>query len=113
MQRKYWVWLAIGFVAVAGTLGGYTAAIASSNGDATTGPDAEAAAAAALALVGGGTVLEVEHADDPGATWEVEVRNNEGVELEVLLDNGLNQIDIVPGDDGNESGDDDSGNDND
>ena len=113
MKRKYLVLLAIGFVAVAGTFGGYTAVNASSDAEAATGPEAEAAAAAALALVGGGTILEVEHADDPGATWEVEIRNNSGVGLEVLLDSDLNEIGIAPDDGGNETADSDSGNDKD
>ncbi|NGZ99857.1 hypothetical protein G5V59_04950 [Nocardioides sp. W3-2-3] len=50
--------------------------------------DAERAAAgrAALAAVGGGTVLDVDPSDDPGAAYEAEVRDARGVEWDLDLD---------------------------
>ncbi|MBS4754007.1 PepSY domain-containing protein [Nocardioides sp. zg-ZUI104] len=41
---------------------------------------------AALAAVGGGTVLDVEAGDDPGVAYDVEVRDAEGAEWDVDLD---------------------------
>ncbi len=50
--------------------------------------DAERASAeqAALAAVGGGTVLDVDPSDDPGVAYEAEVRDAAGVEWDVDLD---------------------------
>lgn len=50
--------------------------------------DAERASAeqAALAAVGGGTVLDVDPSDDPGVAYEAEVRDTAGVEWDVDLD---------------------------
>ena len=49
-------------------------------------PDHQEAADAALRATEGGTVLEVEKGDDPGAAYEVEVREAGGHVVEVLLD---------------------------
>lgn len=50
--------------------------------------DAERADAekAALAAVGGGTVLQVEASDDPGEAYEAEVRDRDGAEWDIVLD---------------------------
>ncbi|MDQ6526802.1 hypothetical protein RB608_24480 [Nocardioides sp. LHD-245] len=50
--------------------------------------DAERASAeqAALAAVGGGTVLDVDPSDDPGVAYEAEVRDTAGAEWDVDLD---------------------------
>lgn len=45
-----------------------------------------AAEKAALAAVGGGTVVDVDPSDDPGVAYEVEVRDRSGVEWDVDLD---------------------------
>lgn len=50
-----------------------------------TGADREQAMAAALEAVGGGTVLEVESGDG-GAAYGVEIRADDGSEVEVQLD---------------------------
>jgi hypothetical protein len=51
-----------------------------------TGPDADKAASAALEAAGGGSVLEVERQDDDGAGfYEVEVRREDGSEVEIHL----------------------------
>ena len=56
-----------------------------------SGSPAQQAADAALRATGGGTVLEAEQGDDPGSTYEVEVRKNGGV-IEVMLDSNFNVI---------------------
>jgi hypothetical protein len=51
-----------------------------------TGPDADKAAAAALKAAGGGSVLEIERQDGDGAGfYEVEVRREDGSEVEIHL----------------------------
>jgi uncharacterized membrane protein YkoI len=50
-----------------------------------TGTDRERAEAAALEAVGGGTVTEVEVGDD-GAAYGVEIRRDDGSQVEVMLD---------------------------
>jgi len=64
--------------------------------------------AAALAAVGGGTVIEVDRGDSPGdAAWKVEIRLANGDEAEVRLDANLNVIRVDLDNDDN-SGSDDS-----
>lgn len=109
MRKRYLIGLIVAVVAVVATAGGVTvSAISDGGGGNATGPDADAAAAAAIEIVGGGTLLEVEHGDDEGAVWEVEVRKPNGEEFEVLLDGDLKQVGIFPNDDANEGPDDDS-----
>jgi uncharacterized membrane protein YkoI len=62
------------------------------------GAEAEKASDAALAAVGGGTVLEVEAADDAGSAYEVEIRKSDGTVVEVLIDRGFRVVSIVAGD---------------
>ena len=57
-----------------------------------TGSSARQAADAALRATGGGTVLEAERGDDPGAAYEVEVRKTDGSIVEVMLDGDLKVI---------------------
>jgi len=57
-----------------------------------TGPTADDAASAALAEVGGGQVLEVEHGDDGASGYEVEVERPDGSYVEVNLDENLNVV---------------------
>ena len=61
------------------------------SGEQVTGPDAEKAKSAALAAVGGGTVTEVER-DDGTAAFEVEVKRDDGSQVEVHLDRDLNVV---------------------
>jgi uncharacterized membrane protein YkoI len=59
-----------------------------------TGPDAEKAKSAAIAAVGGGgTVSEVERDDGNGTSaFEVEVKRDDGSQVEVHLDRDLNVV---------------------
>jgi Peptidase propeptide and YPEB domain len=51
-----------------------------------TGPEADKAAAAALEAAGGGSVLEIERQDgDDAGFYEVEVRREDGSQVEVHL----------------------------
>ncbi len=65
---------------------------ASEAAEQATGPTADDAASAALAEVGGGQVLEVEHGDDGASGYEVEVEQPDGSYVEVNLDENLNVV---------------------
>ena len=56
-----------------------------SDGPALSDADRAMASSAALAKVGQGSVTEVERDDDSGAAYEVEVRLNDGSQVEVAL----------------------------
>ena len=56
-----------------------------SDGPAHTDADRARATSAALAKVGQGSVTEVERDDDSGAAYEVEVRLNDGTQVDVAL----------------------------
>jgi uncharacterized membrane protein YkoI len=58
-----------------------------------TGPDAQKAESAAIVAVGGGTVTEVERDDGDGTgVFEVEVKRDDGSQVEVHLDGDLNVV---------------------
>jgi Rieske Fe-S protein len=82
-------------VAMLVTLGGAGIAYAA-GGDSeerVTGPDAEKAKSAAIAAVGGGTVSEVERDDGNGTgVFEVEVKREDGSQVEVHLDGDLKVV---------------------
>lgn len=57
------------------------------DGDAgVTGPEADAAIAAALKATNGGKANSVERDSENGATWEVEVTRTDGKQVDVRLD---------------------------
>jgi uncharacterized membrane protein YkoI len=93
-------------------LGGAAIATATGVGDddgsdkAITGSALDRASAVALKHTGGGKVTETEAGDEEGA-YEVEVTLNDGSQVDVHLDEGFNVISQA--DDGNEGGEDDSG----
>src|SRR3712207_9136744 len=78
-------------------LGGATIAYASGSGDSEeqlTGPDAEKAKSAAIEAVGGGSVTEVERDDGYGTgAFEVEVKRDDGSQVEGHLDRDYNVVD--------------------
>jgi hypothetical protein len=51
-----------------------------------TGPEADAATAAALKATDGGKANSVERDSENGATWEVEVTRTDGTTVDVRLD---------------------------
>jgi hypothetical protein len=92
--------LAIGVAALAAAGAGIAKAVAGS-GEEVHGPAAERAAAAALEAAGGGTVLEVERQDGDGTgAYEVEVRREDGSQVEIQLDASFKPVGTAPDDDG-------------
>jgi uncharacterized membrane protein YkoI len=82
-------------VAMLVALGGAGIAYAngSDSGEQLTGPDAEKAKSAAIEAVGGGTVTDVERDDGTGTGgFEVEVKRDDGSQVEVHLDRDLNVV---------------------
>ena len=82
-------------VAMLVALGGAGIAYANGgdSGEQVTGPDAQKAKSAAIAAVGGGTVTEVERDDGDGTGgFEVEVKRDDGSQVEVHLDGDLNVV---------------------
>src|SRR6188474_1863303 len=77
-----------------------------------TGPDADRAKQAAVAVVGGGRAVGVERDDEGNAAWEVEVQRD-GKTVEVKLTRDLKRAGVETDDDsdsgsgGDESGDQD------
>jgi uncharacterized membrane protein YkoI len=97
-------WIAAAGLAVAMAGGLAAAAIDGDADQELAGSTRDRAVAAALAAVGGGTVLETEAGDD-GAAYSVEVRLGDGRQVEVNLDNAFRVIareddDDTPGEDG-------------
>jgi hypothetical protein len=79
-------------LAVIGAGGGFAVAAGTGDGDEPlTGSTLDRAAAAALAHVGAGTVVETEVGDD-GAAYGVEVRLQDGTQVEVNLDRNFQVI---------------------
>ena len=62
-----------------------------------TGPQAEQAKEAALALTNGGTANSVERDSENGATWEVEVTRSTGDTVDVRLDENYMLV-VIEGD---------------
>lgn len=95
--------------AIAAIAFGATYAIGGSE-EKVTGPDSTDAASAAIKAVGGGTVTEVEHQDGDGAgLYEVEVKKDDGSQVEVHLDADFQPLGTAPDDDAGEGPDDDAG----
>lgn len=109
-RRK--LWAIVGAVLVAAVAGGAGVVVATGGDDdqPITGTALEKATEAALAHTGGGTVTETEMGDD-GAAYSVEVRFDDGRQVEVNLDADFNVIGDEPDDDG--PGDEDGDNDHD
>jgi uncharacterized membrane protein YkoI len=70
-----------------------------------TGADRDRVAEAAVAEAGGGRAVEVEEGDPGEEAYEVEVRKDDGAEVEVRLDQDLN---VIGRDDDSDDRDDDA-----
>lgn len=90
-----------GGAALALAAGGAGAAVAVGGGDdgeaKVTGPGADRARAAALALYPGARANSVERDGESGATWEVEVTRTDGDTIDVRLDESLKLV-VAEGD---------------
>ena len=109
-KRKVWTIAGVA-LALAVIAGGAGIAVATAVGDddhPITGPALDKAIEAALEHTGGGTVTETEVGDD-GAAYGVEVRLDDGSQVEVNLDENFNVIGQEADDDG--AGDHDGPND--
>ena len=80
-------------IAAIAVLGGGGLVWSSASADDLTGGDLDRASSAAVEVAGGGTVTDAETSDDPGETYEVEVRLDDGSEVEVTLDDSFGVID--------------------
>jgi hypothetical protein len=78
---------AVAMLVALGVGAGIATAAGGDSGEQLTGPDAKNAKSAAIAAVGGGTVTEVERDDGNGTgAFEVEVKREDGTQVEVHLD---------------------------
>jgi uncharacterized membrane protein YkoI len=106
-RRKKWI---VGGVVALAAIGGGTGIAVATGGDTDrplTGSDLDRATAAALAETGGGTVTDTEVGDD-GVAYGVEVRLEDGGQVEVNLDADFRVIGHEADDDGSgEGGNDD------
>ena len=86
---------------------GIAQAVGGGSEEQVTGAAAEQAKAAALEAAGGGTVTEIEGQDGDGAgVYEVEVRRDDGTQVEIHLDAQFQPVGTVADDDtGSESED--------
>lgn len=75
--------------------------------DSLEGEERDRVAAAAVEAAGGGEAIDVETSDDRGAAYEVEVRREDGTELDVSLDQDLDVVQQEADDTDDEGRDDD------
>ena len=108
MQRRT-RWIVGGALAVAVIAVGTGMAIAATNDDEPlTGSTLDRAVDAALQETGGGTVIETE-VGDGGAAYSVEIRLEDGRQVEVNLDENFDVIGSEADDDGRNEREDESG----
>jgi uncharacterized membrane protein YkoI len=98
MKRKLLL-IAVFLIALGAISSGFAIAASGGGEKPLTGTDLAKATAAALAHTGGGTVTETETGDD-GAAYGVEVRLDDGAQVEVNLDEKFRVIGEEPDDDG-------------
>ena len=110
MKRKIPLIAAV-ILALAALSAGIAIAAGGGGEEPLTGAALEKATAAALDYTGGGTVTETEVGDD-GAAYGVEIRLEDGTNVEVNLDENLKVIGQAADDDGaneeNEAGEDEA-----
>ncbi len=105
LKRRSVVIGAVVAIVVAGAAVAGGVAVANNGDDEPlTGAVRDRAVAAALAFTGGGTATETEIGDD-GAAYEVEIRLEDGSQVEVQLDESFTVLGSEPDDD--DDGDDD------
>jgi uncharacterized membrane protein YkoI len=111
LRRKRIVLPTIAAIAVLGVGGTVWTATAD---DGVRGNERDRVGSAAVEAAGGGTVVDVETSDDRGEAYEVEVRMDDGTEVDVTLDQDLNVLhqEADGRDDRDEAGADDDGDEN-
>jgi hypothetical protein len=96
--RRYMIAGGAVLALAAGGVGAATAFGGGDDGDQqATGPAADRAREAALALFPGGRANSVERDSEDGATWEVEVTRQDGKTVDVRLDAAYGLV-VVEGD---------------
>jgi hypothetical protein len=95
--------LGVGGAGIAQAVGG--------DDDNASGPEADRAKAAAVKLTGGGQATGVERENEGRSAWEVEVRKDDGSEVEIDLSSDLKRVASETEDDDPGQGDDDNGRD--
>jgi hypothetical protein len=98
MSRKLALF-AVLVLAVGAVSAGFAVAAGGDGDKPLTGSTLEKATNAALAHTGGGTVVETEAGDD-GAAYGVEIRLDDGTQVEVNVDENFNVIGREADDDG-------------
>ena len=97
-MRKKTLGAGAAIVLAAAVTGGGVAIASGDDGDANvTGPQAQAATAAALEATSGGKANAVERDGENGATWEVEVTKTNGKTVDVRLDENYKVV-VIEGD---------------
>ena len=103
---------AIAALVLVAAVGAGIAKAVSGSDETVSGPAASKAAAAAVEAAGGGKALEVELQDDGAGVYEVEVRREDGSQIEVHLDAQFQSVGTAADDDtGSGSEEDGSSND--
>lgn len=97
MRTKLMIGAAAVVVGAAAAGGGIALAGGGDDEGSVTGPQAEAATAAALEATGGGQANSVERDSENGATWEVEVTKTDGTTVDVRLDETYRVV-VIEGD---------------
>jgi hypothetical protein len=97
VKRRYLV-VSGAVLAIAGGGGGAAAALGGGGDDegGASGPDAQRATRAALAITEGGHANAVERDSEKGATWEVEVTKPDGKTVDVRLDENYKLVSVDP-----------------
>ena len=107
-MKKKTTWIIAGAAAIV-VLGGAGIAVAATDpfdqdNDRLTGSSLERASDAALAEVGGGTVTEAERSDDLDHAYTVEVRREDGSDVDVELDDDYKVVRVEGATTGGTSG---------
>jgi peptidase YpeB-like protein len=97
LTRRYMIAGGAVLALAAGGLGAANAFGGGGDDEQATGPAADRARDAALALFPGGRANSVERDSEDGATWEVEVTRADGKTVDVRLDAGYGLV-VVEGD---------------
>ena len=90
---------AIAALVLVAAVGAGIAKAVSGSDETVSGPAATKAAAAAVKAAGGGKALEVELQDDGAGGYEVEVRREDGSQIEVHLDAQFQSVGTAADDD--------------